>query len=161
MTPAGGGGVWVGGGVTVIDVSVPPVTLFTHATDPPALEQLAPNCVVSESPGVVQLPPLTGVRFILFHPVEPPSDPVQDVAPVEYQLSVAVPPGETCDGDALKLHEGIVCETTKKWTVETVPSEKVAFTVHIPSCAALHNPAGLNGDNQPPLPLVAYDPPGP
>lgn len=84
---------------------MPPLS-FRQAVLSPAFEQLALNSVVTESAGVVQLPPEVA-RFWPFHPVEPPSDPVQDVAPVEDQLSVAVPPEETCVGDAFKLHESV------------------------------------------------------
>ena len=114
--------------------SVPPL-LFVQTTPDPPLEQLALNCVVAESAGVVQLPPPMGDRFMPFHPVEPPSDPVQDVAPLEVQLKVAVPPEATDAVDAFKVHEDTVCEVTVKVTVDTAPSANVAFAVQVPSCA--------------------------
>lgn len=121
------------GPLTETVVSVPPL-LFVQTALAVPLEQLILNSVVCANAGVVQLPLPTGVRFILFHPVEPPSDPVQDVALVEDQVSVAVPPEETCVGDAFKLHESVALALTVYVMVfDMVPSANSTYSFQVPA----------------------------
>jgi hypothetical protein len=58
-------------------------------------------------------------------------------------------PDETDDGDALKLHDGTVCELTVKLTSDATPSANTASAVQVPSCAAVHPAIWLDCDQLP------------